>query len=253
MRSTRITSVLRAMTVIALFATALSLAGSQDVSAIGQPVSIATAVPTKTYSLDRYEDQVKEYEAEDSLSGLDRTAAEEGDITLFVGSSTFRLWRDLEVRFQDVHAINRGFGGATIDEINHYVNRLVLKYRPARIVFYAGTNDIAEGDSAEVVFREFQEFVEHVHRVLPETRIYFVSANPGPSREKWADRYNKANQLVRDYSLKTGQCKYIDITQAMRDAQGQMRKDLFVADNLHMNKQGYDIWEPVIRQALSGK
>lgn len=237
---------MRFLTVIALLAMALSLAGSQRVSAIGQK-----------YSLDRYEDQVKEYEAEDALAEHSEhgrlVGEQEGDLTLFVGSSTFRLWNDLETRFQDVHAVNRGFGGATIDEINHYAGRLVLKYKPARIVFYAGTNDIAEGDSAEVVFRDFTEFVEQVHRVLPDTRIYFVSANPGPSREKWADRYDRTNELVADYSRRTGDCVYVDITKVMHDSQGSSRRDLFGADDLHMNKQGYDAWEPVIRQALNGK
>jgi lysophospholipase L1-like esterase len=36
----------------------------------------------------------------------------------------------------------------------------------------------------------------------------------------------------------------------MLDADGNVRKDLFVEDGLHMNKKGYDIWTKVIRPYL---
>jgi len=221
--------------------------------AFGQPqiVSVASAENSSTnsspaqYKIDRFESEIKAFEQKDvSQAALDK------DMTLFVGSSTFKMWSDLEQRFRDVHAVNRGFGGATIDEINHYARRVVLKYKPARIVFYAGTNDIAAGDSGKQVFEDFVQFVRIVHEELPETRIYFISTSAGPSRLALIKQYEEANRLVRDYAKRTGQCRFVDITPVMYDSSGNLKKEYFLADNLHMNKAGYDVWEPIIRDAL---
>ncbi len=197
------------------------------------------------YKIDRFEPEIKAFEQKDV--NLEPTGK---DMTLFVGSSTFKMWSDLEQRFKDVHAVNRGFGGATIDEINHYARRVVLKYKPARIVFYAGTNDIAAGDSGRQVYLDFVEFVRIVHQELPDTRIYFVSTSAGPSRLGMIKQYEEANALIRDYAKRTGQCRFVDITPVMHDRRGKLKKEFFLADDLHMNKAGYDEWEPIIRDAL---
>ena len=39
---------------------------------------------------------------------------------------------------------------------------------------------------------------------------------------------------------------FIDIFPAMLDASGQPRPELFVADRLHMNADGYAIWTKIV-------
>lgn len=194
--------------------------------------------------IDRYEGEIKAFEATDK-----KTPVRPGE-TLFVGSSTFRLWTNLEGNFKESHAVNRAFGGATIDEINHYANRMVIPYKPSRIVFYAGTNDLAEGDSPKDVYQDFLEFEKIVHKSLPNTKIYFVSMSPGPVRKKLQSKYDAANDLILAESKRSGKFKFIDIRPVMYEANGRLKENLFGIDRLHMNRAGQQLWEPIIKEAL---
>jgi len=205
--------------------------------------SIFPDLPGASDKIDRFENEIKAYEAKD------RTKPVRPGETLFVGSSTFRLWPNLEKEFQNEHAVNRAFGGATIDEINHYAKRIVIPYKPSRIVFYAGTNDLADGDSAKDVYQDFLEFERIVHKALPNTKIYFVSVNPGPSRVKLQKLYDETNRLVSAEAQRSHKFKFVDIRPVMYDSNGRLKEQLFGFDRLHMNKAGQDLWEPIIREA----
>ncbi|MCC7531844.1 MAG: hypothetical protein IT342_25295 [Candidatus Melainabacteria bacterium] len=207
--------------------------------------SIFPDLPSAAEKIDRFEDEIKAFESRDK-----RKPVKPGE-TLFVGSSTFRLWPNLEGEFQDLHAVNRAFGGATIDEINHYVNRIVIPYKPSRIVFYAGTNDLANGDSAKDVYHDFLEFERIVHKSLPNTKIYFVSVSPGPIRLSLQKQYDETNKLISAEAKRSHKFKFVDIRPVMYDSNGKLKKQLFGFDRLHMNKAGQDAWEPLIRSALT--
>ncbi|UCF42389.1 MAG: hypothetical protein JSV99_07220, partial [Planctomycetota bacterium] len=88
------------------------------------------------------------------------------DSVLFVGSSSIKSWETARY-FPEFPVINRGFGGSTIYDVNLFVDRIVIKYRPKAIVFYAGDNDIAQGTQPDVVKQNFTEFVRKVHTALP--------------------------------------------------------------------------------------
>src|SRR4051812_17257039 len=64
---------------------------------------------------------------------------------VFTGSSSIRMWKDLETLYKDYQVINRGFGGSVLPQVNDYVNELVIKYKPRQVVIYCGDNDIASG------------------------------------------------------------------------------------------------------------
>src|SRR3982750_173914 len=102
---------------------------------------------------------------------------------LFVGSSSIRLWNDLEDQFKDMPVvIKRGFGGSQLSDCVKNLNRLVVHYRPRTVLVYAGDNDLAAGAAPEEVFRRFVAFVAGVQRELPDTDIAYISIKPSPSR-----------------------------------------------------------------------
>ena len=47
---------------------------------------------------------------------------------VFVGSSSFTLWSSLEEDMAPLPAVNRGFGGALIDDVVRYTDRIVVPY-----------------------------------------------------------------------------------------------------------------------------
>jgi lysophospholipase L1-like esterase/ketosteroid isomerase-like protein len=199
-----------------------------------------TAVPS------RWEKSIQEFEAED------RQHAPQSGGVLFLGSSSIRLW-DLKSSFPDVRAVNRGFGGSQIADSVEFADRIILPHRPRLIVFYAGDNDIAGGKSAEQVAADFQALVGKVHANLPETRIAFIAVKPCPSRWKHIETQKQANRLVEEFTKTDARLAYVDVVKPMLNAEGKPREDLFRKDNLHLNDEGYKLWNEIVKPLLAQK
>jgi lysophospholipase L1-like esterase len=52
----------------------------------------------------------------------------------------------------------------------------------------------------------------------------------------------RVNRLVADYCRAEPNLKYVDVFTPMLDRTGRPRPELFQADQLHMNRSGYEIW-----------
>ena len=166
---------------------------------------------------------------------------------LFVGSSSIRLWNDLEEEFKDLPVvIKRGFGGSQLSDCVKHLNRLVVRYRPRTVLVYAGDNDLAAGSTPAEVFKRFTAFVEGVHQELPDTEIVYISIKPSPSRIDLLPLIQATNKLIRDYADAEGKVDFVDVYTAMLDASGKPRRELFRADALHLNAEGYALWKRVI-------
>lgn len=161
---------------------------------------------------------------------------------LFTGSSSMRLWKTLREDFPNLKVINRGFGGSHFEDLNFFAPKIVLPYKPAKIVVYSGENDIEAGQSAENVLGDFKEFVAWRDKNLPGTPIIYVSLKPSILRwAKWPEM-RKANNLIREEAKKHRRVTFADLASKMLGADGKPLPDIFVGDNLHMNAKGYAIW-----------
>lgn len=193
---------------------------------------------------DRFAEDIAKFEA------ADRDSPPRPGGTLFVGSSSFRLWTSLAESFPDRHVLNRGFGGSQLSDVLAFVDRIVLPYRPAEILVYAGDNDLKDGKSPERILRDFRALVERVRAALPDTKIFFVAIKPSPARVQLLPTAARANQLIAQFCEDTSNVDYIDIFTPMLDASGQPRDELFVKDRLHLNEAGYALWTEVVRRSL---
>lgn len=165
---------------------------------------------------------------------------------LFVGSSSIRFWRTLEEDFPTARVLNRGFGGSQMSDLVHFVDRVVLPYRPRAVFVYEGDNDLNAGKSPEQVFGDFQEFVRRVHAAQPETRIAILSIKPSLLRWKLVDATRRTNRLLQEFVAKDPRLTYIDVFSPMLNAQGTPRPELFIEDGLHMTPAGYELWESIV-------
>src|SRR5215203_89664 len=69
-----------------------------------------------------FEDEIKSFQQEDSISSPPRNAI------LFVGSSSFRLWKNLKEDFSKHTVINRGFGGSSLQDVFYHKERIIYPY-----------------------------------------------------------------------------------------------------------------------------
>ena len=168
---------------------------------------------------------------------------------VFVGSSSIRLW-DLKKSFPDEPALNRGFGGSEIPDSVAHVDLLVIRHKPRIVVFYAGDNDIAAGRTPQQVFDDYKAFVTKVHTALPATRIAFIAIKPSILRWALVDKVRAANALVREYAAADDRLGFVDVDGPMLGWDEKPRKDLFIADGLHLTPKGYELWTTLVRPFL---
>lgn len=171
---------------------------------------------------------------------------------LFVGSSSFTRWTEVQKAFPGYPIINRGFGGSTLVDVIRYVYDVILPYRPKQVVIYCGENDLAASDtvSAAEVVNRFKTLYGMIRQNLPNTTIDFVSIKASPSRPYIATRLVAVNKAIKDFLKKEKKAAFIDVNTSMLDAAGKPRKELFVEDDLHLNAQGYAIWQRIIQPYL---
>jgi lysophospholipase L1-like esterase len=171
---------------------------------------------------------------------------------LFVGSSSFTKWTDVNAYFPGYPIINRGFGGSTLPDVIRYAYDIILPYQPKQVVIYCGENDLASADSipaTEVVLR-VKTLFGIIRTNLPDAAIDYVSIKPSPVRAGIQLKVLAANKAIRAFFNKQKNAAFIDIYDAMLNENGQMREDLYVGDRLHMKPEGYAIWKKIIEPYL---
>ena len=187
-----------------------------------------------------------------AFDASDRVQPQPAGGVLFIGSSSIRLWDNLESQFSEQPVfIKRGLSGSRIDDCTHKLAPLVQRYRPRLVVFYAGDNDIAHGLSPKAVLASFQSFVARVRHSLAGTRIAYLSIKPSPLRHEFMSSIQQANALIRAWATTTDpKVDYIDIFTPMLGTDGRPRAELFRSDGLHLNDKGYALWKSVIADRI---
>ena len=95
----------------------------------------------------------------DAFLTQDRTAPPPQDAILFIGSSIFRQWTNVKEQMAPLPVFNRAFGGSRTWEVLHYMDKIVLPYRPRIIVYYTGSNDVNAGEPAAAIDGRTKAFV----------------------------------------------------------------------------------------------
>jgi lysophospholipase L1-like esterase len=170
---------------------------------------------------------------------------------VFTGSSSIRLWKDLGTDYPGLRVMNRGFGGSRVKDLVRHFDRVILQYRPRQVVIYSGTNDINGGVPVDEVVADVRQVVDRINRELPEARVLFLSLALNPARWAKRDLMLEANAKVRAYLEQDQRNQFLDVNTVMLGADGLPKPDIFVADKLHMNRKGYELWAPLVRPWLA--
>jgi lysophospholipase L1-like esterase len=192
----------------------------------------------------RFEKQVQSYEA------ADKASPPPNNPILLVGDSQFFRWKTLQEDLPDFTIINRGIDSFQFSDILTFFDRLVLPYKPRLIVLHVGGNDVHNGKTAEQVLADFKAFVAKVRAVQPKIPIAFSSITPGPGRWDEADRRKQTNKLIKDYIASQKNLRFIDLWDAMLTSDGKPREELWVADRIHPNHDGYLVRVKIMRPLL---
>ncbi len=182
----------------------------------------------------------------------DSTSMPPQNAILLIGSSSFTNWKDVAKYFPEHTIINRGFGGSSLPHMTMYAEDIIFKYNPKQIIIYCGENDIAGSSTvtADTVFERFKILYSIIRSKYKKVPIAYISMKPSPSREKYLETMQKGNALIKGFMEQQKRSSYIDVYSSMLDANGKVLTHIFISDKLHMNAEGYKIWQGVIAPYL---
>jgi lysophospholipase L1-like esterase len=168
---------------------------------------------------------------------------------IFTGSSSIRLWKDLQERFPEHQVLNTGFGGSQFSDLELYLDELILNYDPVKVFIYEGDNDIFERKSPRKVIKKAEGILRTLRQEKPNMEIVLISAKPSISRWKFRGKYRRLNRKLNKLAAENSGIDYVDVWYPMLDKR-KVRQDIFIEDGLHMNSKGYDIWYDVIKNYM---
>ena len=169
---------------------------------------------------------------------------------LFTGSSSVRLWKDLQARFPENQVLNTGFGGSQTSDLANFLNELILDYNPSKVFIYEGDNDIFAKKRPKKIVETFRSVLDTLQQQRPDMKIVLISAKPSISRWKFRSRYRRLNKKLKALALGRPAVSYADVWSVMLDRR-KLKKDLFIEDGLHMNSKGYDLWEMALKDFVT--
>jgi lysophospholipase L1-like esterase len=189
---------------------------------------------------------IQKFKSQDSVQFPPKNAI------LFIGSSSFTKWTDVQDYFPGFTIINRGFGGSSLPHLIRYADDIIFPYKPHQVVIYCGENDFAASDtvSVDLVFSRFKQLFGLIRERLPQTAIAYISMKPSPSRKKDRQKIADCNLLIKNYLKKKNNTSYIDVYHKMLNEDETPIKEIFTKDSLHMNAKGYKIWQKIIEPYL---
>jgi lysophospholipase L1-like esterase len=200
-----------------------------------------------TTGLAKWEAEIQKFEAADKVK-----PPVPGGV-VFYGSSSARMW-DLPASFPKMQTLNRGFGGSDMAAAAHFYERVVPQHQPRVVVLYEGDNDLAAGRTADQILAEFETLVTKHRAALPEAKMICLTIKYCPSRAKLRMDQEAGNALLKARCARDPHLLFVDLASTLLDDEGQPQPKYFKPDMLHLNSEGYAVWNaklrPVLEEAL---
>lgn len=166
-------------------------------------------------------------------------------LTVMVGDSLY-LWYPQEQLSSDRFWLNQGISGDTTAGVLRRLSAFA-QTRPDRIQVMVGINDLRRGATDDQVLNNLRQIMRQLRHAHPHAQIFVQSILPTrlaaiPARRIW--RINdRLAQITRQEGV-----DFVDLQQYFADASGSLRDDL-TTDGLHLNPQGYAMWQTALHAA----
>lgn len=122
----------------------------------------------------------------------------------------------------------------------------ICKYNPSSIFVLLGTNALASGSNASLT-AAYEQLLTKLNQQFPEATIY-VQGLPPVSKAVSTERITLTNGRIRAVNLELAKmaersnCRYIDLTHALADEDGNLSTYNAQEDGIHLNDIGCQKW-----------
>lgn len=167
-----------------------------------------------------------------------------------VGSSTIRLWTGVRNDLAPLEIIPRGFGSSTADDVDIYLDRIVLPYAPRAVVIYEGDHDLQIGMSKEFIIERMTSVVQRIGTAFPGARIYLISVKPSPKFASLWPTSVTLNSMISELCGSIPNCTYVDAAEHFLLPNGKPNTAYYRSDRVHFNDSGYAVWNGILKPVL---
>lgn len=170
---------------------------------------------------------------------------------LFAGSSSIRLWAGLAEDMAPYEVIQRGYGGAKLDDLLYYSERIIYPHQFRAIVLFIA-NDIVGSEkdkTTDEVQRLAGEVIKVIRNKYPVVPIFYIATTPTPLRWQVWPLIKEANAKIEQL-CRNGENTYFINTDSAFISNGLPVDTLFLGDRLHLNNDGYRVWRDLIKKEL---
>ena len=169
---------------------------------------------------------------------------------VFTGSSSIRMWKNLQAMFPNHQIINTGFGGSQASDLLYHLDNLIFRYQPKKIFIYEGDNDIATKKRAKTIMKDYYGIVGKIKEKSSGSSIVLISPKPSIARWKLKGKYKRLNKKMARFAAKDPTLEFIDVWPVMM-SKNKLNQDIFIEDGLHMNFKGYNLWYTAIEKYVN--
>jgi lysophospholipase L1-like esterase len=175
---------------------------------------------------------------------------------VFLGDSITDGWKLAEY-FPGKPYVNRGISGQTTPQMLVRIFPDVIALKPAAMLIYAGTNDIA-GNTGPSTLAMIEDNLQAITELAQAhgTKVILCSVTPVSdytARKQTLQRppsdILKLNAWMREYAARAN-AVFADYYAALVDETGMLKQG-FSGDGLHPNDKGYALLVPVAEAAIA--
>jgi len=168
---------------------------------------------------------------------------------VLLGSSSFRKWPETDTVFPRHDVVNAGIGGSCFSDLLALHESLLVPLRPDVLLIYEGDNDLADGVPVDEVVANAELLFGAIQERLPDTEVVVVAPKASLARANLWDTYLELNARLR-LAVEARGMHWVDFWAVQHTPEGTLRDELFEADRLHLNDNGYAVWVAELRRQL---
>ena len=176
---------------------------------------------------------------------------------VFMGNSITEGWVNTHPDFFKSNGyIGRGIGGQTSYQFLVRFREDVINLSPALVVINAATNDIAENTGAYHEDRTFGNIVSMVElakanhiKVILTTTLPAAAFGWNPAIKDAPQKIQSLNARIEAYA-KANKIPFVNYYQPMVVGENKALNPQYTKDGVHPTSEGYDIMEPLIKNAI---
>ena len=156
------------------------------------------------------------------------------------------------------HVVNRGFGGATVDELLYFYRKLVVPCSPKAVIFRIGPNDVFNGFSAKEAWSVAWRLMEFLRADYPGIKLILLCVFDYKStREEHKEVFQEFNAYQKEYAFETENAYYLDINDFFYEKPEyigtfQGFRDIFMEDGLHLLPDVYAEFARYLTKKMDG-